>query len=58
MKLKYFNLGVVEAGLWGIGMGLFISLSLGPGATSVSRLHEAYKETHRTDSALSRALGF
>ena len=25
MKLKYFNLGAVEAGLWGIAMGLFIA---------------------------------
>jgi hypothetical protein len=24
MKLKYFNLGAIESGLWGIAIGLFI----------------------------------
>ena len=28
MKLKYFNLGAVEAGLWGVGLGLFLGLIL------------------------------
>jgi hypothetical protein len=28
MKLKYFNLGSVESGLWGIGIGLFIGCFL------------------------------
>lgn len=28
MKLKHLNLGAVETGLWGIGMGLFIAVFL------------------------------
>ena len=28
MKLKYFNLGAIETGLWGIAMGLFIGCFL------------------------------
>ena len=28
MKLKYFNLAVVESSFWGVGIGLFLSLFL------------------------------
>ena len=28
MKLKFFNLGAIETGLWGIAMGLFIGCFL------------------------------